>query len=258
MYIFRNNTIFGEKETDRKAKGIFGVQISDTRSYTKSGTKTKGECPTPGSYTSCAHSALTCLCKERFKVATTQTNIMKNTKKTCVPDDVMWKRSIGEQPGSSSFLGPLPRWGKFVENKQWTAELEMLFPNSTYYTGLYLRKPCGFRRSKTPRHQEVDFASPVAVLISLSRSSWFARTSPAESGQWFECDFKRFKEGTEERNFILEQNRTILIFSAYTDCMYFNMQNSRNLKEALISNSDRSKHLVMCSENLKSAHTSIK
>ena len=27
----------------------------------------------------------------------------------------------------------------------------------------------------------------------------------------------RFKEGTEERNFFLEQNRTIFIFSAYTD-----------------------------------------
>ena len=36
-----------------------------------------------------------------------------------------------------------------------------------------------------------------------------------ESGQYFECDFKRFKEGTEERNLFLKQNQNIFIFSAY-------------------------------------------
>ena len=39
----------------------------------------------------------------------------------------------------------------------------------------------------------------------------------AESGQRFECDFKRFKEGTEERNLFLEQNQFFFISSAYTD-----------------------------------------
>ena len=38
-----------------------------------------------------------------------------------------------------------------------------------------------------------------------------------ESGQCFECGFKRFKEGTEERNLFLEQNQNIFFFSAYTD-----------------------------------------
>ena len=31
------------------------------------------------------------------------------------------------------------------------------------------------------------------------------------------ADFKRFKEGTAERNLFLEQNQNIFIFSAYTD-----------------------------------------
>jgi hypothetical protein len=31
------------------------------------------------------------------------------------------------------------------------------------------------------------------------------------------ADFKRFKEGTAERNLFLEQNQNVFIFSAYTD-----------------------------------------
>ena len=38
----------------------------------------------------------------------------------------------------------------------------------------------------------------------------------AESGQRFECNFKRFKEEIEERELFLEHLQKIFIFSAYT------------------------------------------
>ena len=38
-----------------------------------------------------------------------------------------------------------------------------------------------------------------------------------ESGQLFQCHFKWFKEGIEERRLFLEQNQNIFVFSAYTD-----------------------------------------
>ena len=57
--------------------------------------------------------------------------------------------------------------GEICREQQGIAELEMLCPNSTYYTGVYLCNLAALEDQKHPRHQaEVDLASPVAVLIS--------------------------------------------------------------------------------------------
>ena len=57
---------------------------------------------------------------------------------------------IGEQPGILIFPLSFTPMEEICRQQQEIAEFEMLCPNSTYYMGLYLRKPCGFRRSKTP------------------------------------------------------------------------------------------------------------
>ena len=75
---------------------------------------------------------------------------------------------FGEQPGIFIFSLSLPSMGEICREQQEIAELEMLCNNSTYYTGL----SNVLAQTLHPRHQdEVDLASPVAVLISLSRNS---------------------------------------------------------------------------------------
>ena len=89
---------------------------------------------------------------------------------------------------------------------------------------------------KHPHHQtEVELTSPVAVLISLSRNS-SQKHHHRSQGSDLSVILRGLKKGQKKEISFLEQNRTIFIFSAYTDaCTYF-MQNSRSLKEALIPN----------------------
>jgi len=57
----------------------------------------------------------------------------------------------------------------------------------------------------------------------------------AESGQWLKRNFKRFKEGTEERNLFLQQSQNIFIFSAYTDACTSSCKKVVASKRPLIS-----------------------
>ena len=93
-------------------------------------------------------------------------DFVANNVNLCIAKLLNWRKTGDLHLSLALSFTPM---GKICREQQGIAELEMLCPNITY---LYKFLLAAIEDQKHPHHQaEVDLASPVAILISLSSNS---------------------------------------------------------------------------------------
>ena len=137
---------------------------------------------------------------------------------------------IGEQPGIFIFPFSFTPMGEICREQEGIAEFEMLCPNNTYYMGLYLRKPCGFRRSKTP--MSPSWSWPCWPCLTWSHFNFIVMHGSKHHHQSQGSDLS-------------------VIWNIYW-CMYFLIPNSRSLKETLIQYLEYPSIILLYRPNLSS------